>query len=670
MKGNLKKLIAAALALACIAPAGAVGASAADDGGRLINLYQFEGTNWKNNSTNTKEFRTTTGGVTIEQGKIGTNDSSCVKITAPTAANVGDLTYDSTESKYLKVAKDENKYIRTDAKIYVTDDGFEGIYLGDHWSNRLSSGIGKSDLHLNAWNDVSFISTFTKTGESGDRIIYNIDTDIVANGALIGSSRISQYNSWYRALGTSATEDDKDRFCLMLYLNGTSSFVAYLDDVETRAYAGNNFSFGLKINSWGFEGATFHANDANTFWNETLGVSGVKLTAAKSIGGRSDTSARVAANGQSTYTQLNNYKPTLSATAEYPVLYDPTTNPYLMVEFDVFPQAGDDLTLALANKWGGEITPQITKDMLNAGAWNKAAVLINLYNRKLDSGKLFFGIKSDIYVNGVLKSDGAQVWNYNPEVVNADGSINEAIANRFPVTLSMRGTSYELYLDNIRVTQKDGDMKSEAGFLLDQSKIASKLVDNSKSKVEGDVVTVIEGTTASELSANVEGVTIYATDADDELRGGDEALAAGDIVYSCSPDGSTSNSYTVAKAAQRLFANPYYVTRSSDWGIVYAQFNYEAGKALPLIATTYVVPAYVYNTTGKTIKVATVFGLFEADGTLVDVMLKYTDVPASFTKTSVRLDYPISEDKLGEGRYVKAMIFDAENFRTIAYGEE
>ncbi len=666
MKGNLKKLIAAALACACIAPAGAVGVSAADDGGRLINLYQFEGTNWKNNSTNTKEFGTTTGGVTIEQGKIGTNDSSCVKITAPTAANVGNLTYDSTESNYLKVTAAENKYIRTDAKIYVTDDGFEGIYLGDHWSGHTPDGIKKSDLHLNAWNDVSFIATFTAPASEND-LYFTIDVDMVVNGTRIGSSRWSRYSSWYKV---TPTEDNKDRFFLTLYLKGTSSFVAYLDDVETRAYAGNNFSFGLKINSWGFEGATFHANDANTFWNETLGTSGVKLTAAKNIGGRSDTSARVAANGQSTYTQLNNYKPTLSATAEYPVLYDPTTNPYLMVEFDVFPQAGDDLTLALANKWGGEITPQITKDMLNAGAWNKVAILINLYDRKLDGGKLFFGIKSDIYVNGVLKSDGAPVWNHNPEVVNSDGSINEAIANRFPVTLSMRGTSYELYLDNIRVTQKYGDMKSEAGFLLDQSMIASKLVDNSKSKVEGDVVTVIEGTTVSELSANVEGVTIYATDADDELRGDDEALAAGDIVYSCSPDGSTSNSYTVAKAVQRLFANPYYVTRRSDWGVVYAQFDYETGKKKPLIATTYVVPANVYNTTGKTIKVATVFGLFEADGTLVDVMIKYTDVPASFTKTSVRLDYPISEDKLGEGRYVKAMIFDAENFRTIAYGAE
>lgn len=665
MKGNLKRLIAAALACACIAPAGAVGVSAADDGGRLINLYQFEGTNWKNNSTNTKEFGTTTGGVTIEQGKIGTNDSSCVKITAPTAANVGNLTYDSTESNYLKVTAAENKYIRTDAKIYVTDDGFEGIYLGDHWSGHTPDGIKKSDLHLNAWNDVSFIATFTAPASEND-LYFTIDVDMVVNGTRIGSSRWSRYSSWYKV---TPTEDNKDRFFLTLYLKGTSSFVAYLDDVETRAYAGNNFSFGLKINSWGFEGATFHANDANTFWNETLGTSGVKLTAAKNIGGRSDTSARVAANGQSTYTQLNNYKPTLSAPAEYPVLYDPTTNPYLMVEFDVFPQAGDDLTLALANKWGGEITPQITKDMLNAGAWNKVAILINLYDRKLDGGKLFFGIKSDIYVNGVLKSDGAPVWNHNPEVVNSDGSINEAIANRFPVTLSMRGTSYELYLDNIRVTQKYGDMKSEAGFLLDQSMIASKLVDNSKSKVEGDVVTVIEGTTVSELSANVEGVTIYATDADDELRGDDEALAAGDIVYSCSPDGSTSNSYTVAKAVQRLFANPYYVTRRSDWGVVYAQFDYETGKK-PLIATTYVVPANVYNTTGRTIKIATVFGLFEADGTLVDVMLKYTDVPASFTKTSVRLDYPISEDKLGEGRYVKAMIFDAENFRTIAYGVE
>lgn len=666
MKGNLKRLIAAALACACIAPAGTVGVSAADADGRLINLYQFEGTNWKNNSTNTKQFPLMTGGVTIEQGKIGTNDSSCVKITAPTAANVGDLTYDSTEGNYLKVEAAENKYIRTDVKIYVTDDGFEGIYLGDHWSGQLSDGIKKSDLRLNAWNDVSFISTFTAPASEND-LYFTIDVDMVVNGTRIGSSRWSRYSSWYKV---TPTEDNKDRFFLTLYLKGTSSFVAYLDDVETRAYAGNNFSFGLKINSWGFEGATFHANDANTFWNETLGTSGVKLTAAKNIGGRSDTSARVAANGQSTYTQLNNYKPTLSATAEYPVLYDPTTNPYLMVEFDVFPQAGDDLTLALANKWGGEITPQITKDMLNAGAWNKVAILINLYDRKLDGGKLFFGIKSDIYVNGVLKSDGAPVWNHNPEVVNADGSINEAIANRFPVTLSMRGTSYELYLDNIRVTQKYGDMKSEAGFLLDQSMIASKLVDNSKSKVEGDVVTVIEGTTVSELSANVEGVTIYATDADDELRGDDEALAAGDIVYSCSPDGSTSNSYTVAKAVQRLFANPYYVTRRSDWGVVYAQFDYETGKKKPLIATTYVVPANVYNTTGRTIKIATVFGLFEADGTLVDVMLKYTDVPASFTKTSVRLDYPISEDKLGEGRYVKAMIFDAENFRTIAYGAE
>lgn len=666
MKGNLKKLIAAALACACIAPAGAVGVSAADDGGRLINLYQFEGTNWKNNSTNTKEFGTTTGGVTIEQGKIGTNDSSCVKITAPTAANVGNLTYDSTESNYLKVTAAENKYIRTDAKIYVTDDGFEGIYLGDHWSGHTPDGIKKSDLHLNAWNDVSFIATFTAPASEND-LYFTIDVDMVVNGTRIGSSRWSRYSSWYKV---TPTEDNKDRFFLTLYLNGTSSFVAYLDDVETRAYAENNFSFGLKINSWGFEGATFHMNDAKTLNNLVLGGSGVQLTAATDIGGRAGTSAKVAASNQSTYQNLNNYRPSVNEDAYYLELYDPTTNPYLMVEFDVFPQAGDDLTLALANKWGGEITPKITKDMLNAGAWNKVAILINLYDRKLDGGKLFFGIKSDIYVNGVLKYDGAPVWNHNPEVVNSDGSINEAIANRFPVTLSMRGTSYELYLDNIRVTQKYGDMKSEAGFLLDQSMIASKLVDNSKSKVEGDVVTVIEGTTASELSANVEGVTIYATDADGELRDDDEALAAGDIVYSCSPDGSTSNAYTVAKAAQRLFANPYYVTRRSDWGVVYGQFDYETGKKKPLIATTYVVPANVYNTTGKTIKVATVFGLFEADGTLVDVMIKYTDVPASFTKTSVRLDYPISEDKLGEGRYVKAMIFDAENFRTIAYGAE
>lgn len=666
MKGNLKRLIAAALACACIAPAGAVGVSAADDGGRLINLYQFEGTNWKNNSTNTKEFGTTTGGVTIEQGKIGTNDSSCVKITAPTAANVGNLTYDSTESNYLKVTAAENKYIRTDAKIYVTDDGFEGIYLGDHWSGHTPDGIKKSDLHLNAWNDLSFIATFTAPASEND-LYFTIDVDMVVNGTRIGSSRWSRYSSWYKV---TPTEDNKDRFFLTLYLKGTSSFVAYLDDVETRAYAGNNFSFGLKINSWGFEGATFHMNDAKTLNNLVLGGSGVQLTAATDIGGRAGTSAKVAASNQSTYQNLNNYRPSVNEDAYYLELYDPTTNPYLMVEFDVFPQAGDDLTLALANKWGGEITPKITKDMLNAGAWNKVAILINLYDRKLDGGKLFFGIKSDIYVNGVLKSDGAPVWNHNPEVVNSDGSINEAIANRFPVTLSMRGTSYELYLDNIRVTQKYGDMKSEAGFLLDQSMIASKLVDNSKSKVEGDVVTVIEGTTASELSANVEGVTIYATDADGELRDDDEALAAGDIVYSCSPDGSTSNAYTVAKAAQRLFANPYYVTRRSDWGVVYGQFDYETGKKKPLIATTYVVPANVYNTTGKTIKVATVFGLFEADGTLVDVMIKYTDVPASFTKTSVRLDYPISEDKLGEGRYVKAMIFDAENFRTIAYGAE
>ena len=666
MKGNLKKLIAAALALACIAPAGAVGVSAADADGRLINLYQFEGTNWKNSSTSTKTFETMTVGATIEQGKIGTNDSSCVKITAPTAANVGDLTYNGTESNYLKVTAAENKYIRTDAKIYVTDDGFEGIYLGDHWSGHTPDGIKKSDLHLNAWNDVSFIATFTAPASEND-LYFTIDVDMVVNGARIGSSRWSRYSSWYKV---KPTEDNKDRFFLTLYLNGTSSFVAYLDDVETRAYAGNNFSFGLKINSWGFEGATFHMNDAKTLNNLVLGGSGVQLTAATDIGGRAGTSAKVAASNQSTYQNLNNYRPSVNEDAYYLELYDPTTNPYLMVEFDVFPKAGDDLTLALANKWGGEITPKITKDMLNAGAWNKVAILINLYDRKLDGGKLFFGIKSDIYVNGVLKYDGAPVWNHNPEVVNSDGSINEAIANRFPVTLSMRGTSYELYLDNIRVTQKYGDMKSEAGFLLDQSMIASKLVDNSKSKVEGDVVTVIEGTTVSELSANVEGVTIYATDADEELRDDDEALAAGDIVYSCSPDGSTSNSYTVAKAAQRLFANPYYVTRRSDWGVVYGQFDYETGKKKPLIATTYVVPANVYNTTGKTIKVATVFGLFEADGTLVDVMIKYTDVPASFTKTSVRLDYPISEDKLGEGRYVKAMIFDAENFRTIAYGAE
>lgn len=701
MKEQIKKLICAALACACIAPAGAVGVLA-DDNGRVISSYSFERDASNNQYLISDDF--TTQGGTMNQGTtekatgIGSNKTGCVKITVEDNGNANfyDLTRGGTNDgqkndngNYLKVLNPENKYVRVDAKIYVTDDGFEGIYFGNNYGSKISGGIKKSDLYLNAWNDVTFVSTFTRKSEgvpTDNYILYTAETDLVANGVLIGHSTNEIKNSKYHqlvSLGKTVTADDEDRMYLTLLLNSDGNdFTAYLDDVKTTAYAKNNFVFGTKINTWSFENNPTSRTDGNYSWiDDRSWVGGLfvgsTVSAVKNVKGNTTQTAKIVASDTSRFQPINAYRYNGAGDEQTLDMYDTTTNPYQVTTFDVYVEQGEKLSLGLANTYSSKCTPVIPVTAFDSEKWNTVAILTKLTNKsyeKDDSSavtKVWFDVVTDIYVNGVLINDQTVTHAYNSlyQTKLTEDSEDRFNMNLFFFTEEMN--PYTVYLDDLKVVQKYGDMKSEAEFLLDATKVEPKLVANDVSTVSGDTVTVIAGTKASQLTADTE-VEMTVT-RESETVDNDQALEEGDEIEIVRADNSdVFKTYTVAVAEKKLLAPTYYVSYSngSSWLTYYDKLNYDKIKGQELLATKYCFPATVYNTTGEKVKVCTIWGLYESDGSLVDASLSYTDVPSSFTEASVRLDYTVTNEQLKTGRYLKAMLFDSANFKPIVHGKK
>ena len=674
MKKSIKRLLAAVLALSCAAPAAVISAGA-EESGELINYYSFDGASPLESSV-TK----TNGGMLAGSQKIcpglGSNSTKSLNVYTTSAdqkANFYQLSM-LPDGKFLKVSDPENKYVRVDARIYVNDDdGFNSVSVGDNWGGALTEGITKDNLEVGKWNDISFISSFENIGVLGDGNTYfNIYTDLIVNGVRVKqNSPIQRYNSNYRKLlgEGKATDDDIERFYMTLLLqgDGKSPFAAYIDDVKTTTYTANNFSWAMLINSWNFEGSPFHINDQQSMWNASLGGTNAVLSSAEKIGSNTTKCAMITAPEKSTYPNLNTYRKDGDSAAYVPDLYDESTNPYLLIKFDIY--ADENLQkFYIGNVWGSAITEAIDASNLKANSWNSVAAVLKLTNKDLESaaGEARFTIISDIYVNGKLLSDQAAVINKNPEYK----AENPDSADALGVRLAFEGENYTLYLDKISVMQKYGDMKSEAEFLLDMSKVAPKLISTDKTSVKDNVVSVITGTEAQELKTDIDGALISAMDEDGNPRDG--ALEEGDTVYATTADGvSAYSEYTVKLIEAKLVAPVYYVSNCINgvWGIYYSKYDYDTAKNSTLQEGLYAFPAEILNTTGKDADVMTILALYEKDGRLVELKTARKTVPTGLNNQQVRVDYEISASDLADGRYIKAIILQNPTFTPVLFGK-
>lgn len=677
MKKSIKKLIAAVLALSCAMPAAVIPVSAAEDGA-LINYYSFDGTNPLASSTTGANGGTMGGKADVVSG-IGSNTTNVLKLSTSTASektNFYHLSYlgknELGNEKWLNISDEQNKYVKVDAKIYINNDGFSSVCVGDFWGGALTGTITKDMLTAGVWNDISFISQYTKKRLIENIWYWDIYTDIIVNGVRVAeNSPVTRYNAKYRALGAAATDDDIDRFYMTLLLqgDGTNTFAAYVDDVKTTTYTEKNFSSGFFINSWKFEGNPFHMNDQKTLTNATAG-GGSTILSAMGIGSNATVCAQISTSQKSTYPQLNVYRTQAMANAGQigyvPDLYDETTNPYLLIKFDIF--AGSNVQkFYIGNVWSSQITDAIDVSKLKANEWNNAAVVLKLTDKEIrEDGKAVFNIVSDTYINGVLVSDSTKIARENP----AYNSANPDSADAYGTVIAFEGSdTYTVYLDNISVMQKYGDMKSESEFLLDRTKIAPRLVATDCTSVKDNVVSVITGTTSAQLEADIDGAQISATDADGAPREG--ALEEGDIIYVSSADGiSAFTQYTVKIIESKVVAPTYYVSKGSNgvWSVYYSTTDYETAKKSTLEAGTYAFPAEIINTTGKDVNIMTVLALFEKDGKLIGIKTVNKTVPSSLSKQSVRVDYNTSESDLGDGRYIRAFILTNPSLVPVSYG--
>lgn len=677
MKRPLKKLIAAVLALSCAVPAAVIPVSAADDG-TLINYYSFDGTNPLASSTTGANGGTMGGKAEVVSG-IGSNTTNVLKLSTSTASektNFYHLSYlgknELGNEKWLNISDEQNKYVKVDAKIYINNDGFSSVCVGDFWGGALTGTITKDMLTAGVWNDISFISQYTNKRLIENIWYWDIYTDIIVNGVRVAeNSPVTRYNAKYRALGAAATDDDIDRFYMTLLLqgDGTNTFAAYVDDVKTTTYTEKNFLSGFLINSWKFEGNPFHKNDQKTLNNATAG-GGSTILSAMGIGSNATVCAQISTSQKSTYPQLNVYRTQAMANAGQngyvPDLYDETTNPYLLIKFDIF--AGSNVQkFYIGNVWSSQITDAIDVSKLKANEWNNAVVVLKLTDKEIrEDGKAVFNIVSDTYINGVLVSDSTKIARENP----AYNSANPDSADAYGTVIAFEGNdTYTVYLDNISVMQKYGDMKSESEFLLDRTKIAPKLVATDCTSVKDNVVSVITGTTSAQIEADIDGALISATDADGAPREG--ALEEGDIIYVSSADGiSAFTQYTVKIIEAKVVAPTYYVSKGINgvWSVYYSTTDYETAKKSTLEAGTYAFPAEIINTTGKDVNIMTVLALFEKDDKLVDIKTVNKTVPSSLNKQSVRVDYNTSESDLGDGRYIRAFILTNPSLVPVSYG--
>lgn len=687
MKEQIKKLICTALACACIAPAGTVGVLADDTAsaseGTVINEYTFEnGTTSTTTGINGGVMNSTESGIVTG---IGTNETSVMKL-AKTDTNdptFWDLTRtkggDDSEKTWLNVTTDENSYIKVDTKVYYSDDKFASIRLTDNWCGIYNNGkadVTADMLEKGKWNDVSWIISFSNARWDGGVQWYTATVDVVVNGIVVAEGLThNQSNTILRANQNWNLEKNYNCAYLTVAMTGEMGAVCYIDDVRATAYAEKNFTLGKLINKW-----TFDTNASN--WKaDTNGLIDLEgaTSSVSNIGGNATNVAKV--GGPTAIYMLNYNRPNLNVGSTPVVMYEEGKNLYETITFDLYAEEDNDFSFNLLGFWGSTVlSEQISSSSLKAGKWNNIAIVLKLDNARSTLNddryvtKRQYDITTDVWVNGVLVSDGKKIENITNEYYGTKINGKDNLADftgdidRFTAKLQFSNEkSFECYIDNVEVINRYGDMKDVAELFRDPTLIKPKLMANSASTVSEDTVTVIEGTKASQLVADTEvDITVTRDDEDVDL---DEALKAGDVIEIVRKDNAdTYSSYTVAIAESKLVAPQYYVSCSNGWYVYYDRLNYDKIKEHELEAATYAFPAEVYNTTGKTVKVCTIWGLYESDGTLVDVKLAYTDVPSSFTVKSVRLDYAVTQEQLKTGRYLKAMLFDSSNFRSIVHG--
>lgn len=695
MKTNFKRILSAILAVSCVAASAAVNVSAADDGKTIIE-YTWD-TPASSQYPMTDTTKTTTGGAmnanTSLVTGIGGNDTNSLKVESTSSTNlpmIYHVSYDPTAKEHIDVTAAANKYVRTDLKLYFDgNDGFAGIRTANNWGSQLSYGVTKDQLKAGEWNDITFVTQFTDQAyDDNGSETYMITTDVIVNGVLVVDDNkypFTRKNTWYEATKEEARKGHF-YFTIQPYSDGTNNFTVYADDIKTTTYAEDNFVWGEVINQYSeFSSNTYGIlNDTKT---QTVGVGGdvgdFSYTTASAIGDNDTTSLAITATKATTFQHITMQRTAAQANAgqggTVVDLYDTQTNPYLVLEYSLYFDEGSSLAqTGLATSWGSSISP-VTADKLVAGEWNKIVYVTKLTNKNAVEGDYcYFDFVSDIFVNGEQVADDA-VHNRANHYAGKDAT--EAAQDAFYGTIQFNGdgtNQYTVYIDDVVSMIKYGDIDSETENYLepeDPDTVAPKFVDNNYSKVgetdeEGiTTLTVIKNTTANQLTTDATYGEMFIYDADYNDVDPDAALSEGDTIEISSIDGESWSSYTVTIAESKLIAPTYYISCSNGWYVYYGQYDYSAGQEKTLEAATYALPAEIYNTTGETVEVMVVIGLYEEDGTLVNVVTNKKEVPSSFSNVNVRTDYVMTADELKDGRYLKAIIMNAADLSPISYGK-
>lgn len=270
MKNKLKKALAAAMALSCLAPLAPAHAEIGKD--EKLLTYNFELTDGVNLLDTTKTERFGTDGAVkktdwaqsedwLKNGYAG-NNTGVLKITAPAAS--GD-TFDSTAvfiqcyhlAKNLNYKNDDGsrRYMIAKFKVYTDGEGLEYISLGNEWGDRYSIGVSMEgtkwsnpeysdasyipvpSLEKNKWNEVIFVTYFDNKHLDGSTTRYDTYSDIYVNGKLVGEGK--KFANARNPHAVSQTDDEHMAMRLILrgkYTNSPSfvseGFTVYLDDIS------------------------------------------------------------------------------------------------------------------------------------------------------------------------------------------------------------------------------------------------------------------------------------------------------------------------------------------------------------------------------------------------------------------------------------------------------
>lgn len=247
------KTLACVTAMSCLAPAAAVGVSAANEG-TLISLYDFE--NGLKSSDGARELQVSGGGAVIETVTgIGGNAGTAVKINKTATGNRADRYVSIFESENQPVSVYNSdataKFFKLDFKIYIEDEGFESIAPAPETVQSLATPLSVNNansysassqkpiecLKQGEWNEVSYIYKFTNQRKVGANTLYDVVADITVNGETAAEE--------ITCAEVKANKDNAEQITttLLMYSDYTTSassvFTVYLDDISLTTYEKN-----------------------------------------------------------------------------------------------------------------------------------------------------------------------------------------------------------------------------------------------------------------------------------------------------------------------------------------------------------------------------------------------------------------------------------------------